>query len=112
MEERGRGPGRGGAFLLVSPLLGPPPTRSSRGEEGELDAALAVPSTRRASLDFDAMKPLFEVRGKVSPPVLQSACQPVALPKRAAREIEVRPRQMLPLVGGASSTSPHLRLSC
>src|SRR5258708_5468213 len=36
-----RGLGRGGAFLLVSPLLGPLPTRSSRGEDGELDAALA-----------------------------------------------------------------------
>src|SRR5713226_5775722 len=35
-----RGLGRGGAFLLVSPLLGPLPTRSSRGEDGELDAAL------------------------------------------------------------------------
>src|SRR6266581_3284110 len=36
-----RGLGRGGAFLLVSPLLGPLPTRSSRGEDVELDAALA-----------------------------------------------------------------------
>jgi len=35
-----RGLGRGGACLLVSPLLGPLPTRSSRGEDGELDAAL------------------------------------------------------------------------
>src|SRR2546427_4635021 len=35
-----RGLGRGGSFLLVSPLLGPLPTRSSRGEDGELDAAL------------------------------------------------------------------------
>src|SRR6266568_4473832 len=35
-----RGLGRGAAFLLVSPLLGPLPTRSSRGEDGELDAAL------------------------------------------------------------------------
>jgi hypothetical protein len=35
-----RGLGRGGAFLLVSPLLGPLPTRSSQGEDGELDAAL------------------------------------------------------------------------
>src|SRR5712664_3420392 len=35
-----RGLGRGGAFLLVSPLLGPLPTRSSRGEDAELDAAL------------------------------------------------------------------------
>src|SRR6266849_2276275 len=35
-----RGLGRGGAFLLVSPLLGPLPTRSSRGEDGEVDAAL------------------------------------------------------------------------
>src|SRR5216683_776036 len=35
-----RGLGRGGTFLLVSPLLGPLPTRSSRGEDGELDAAL------------------------------------------------------------------------
>src|SRR5260370_28906443 len=35
-----RGLGRGGAFLLVSPLLGPLPTRSSRGEDGALDAAL------------------------------------------------------------------------
>src|SRR5207245_4428061 len=37
-----RGLGRGGAFLLVSPLLGPLPTRSSRGADGELDAALPV----------------------------------------------------------------------
>src|SRR6266700_7902894 len=36
-----RGLGRGGAFLLVSPLRGPLPTRSSRREDGELDAALA-----------------------------------------------------------------------
>jgi hypothetical protein len=36
-----RGLGRGSAFLLVSPLLGPLPTRSSRGEDGELDAAPA-----------------------------------------------------------------------
>src|SRR6266571_516985 len=35
-----RGLGRGGAFLLVSPLLGPLPTRSSRGEDGELGAAM------------------------------------------------------------------------
>src|SRR5712692_2165322 len=35
------GLGRGGAFLLVAPLLGPLPTRSSRGEDGELDAALS-----------------------------------------------------------------------
>src|SRR5713101_5636682 len=35
-----RGLGRGGAFLLASPLIGPLPTRSSRGEDGELDAAL------------------------------------------------------------------------
>jgi len=34
------GPGRGGAFLLVSPLLGPLPARSSRGEDEALDAAL------------------------------------------------------------------------
>src|SRR5713101_852835 len=32
-----RGLGRGGAFLLVSPLLGPLPTLSSRGEDGALD---------------------------------------------------------------------------
>src|SRR5712692_8630009 len=43
-----RGVGRGGAFLLVSPLLGPLPTRSSWGEDGELDAAL--PETCRAFL--------------------------------------------------------------
>src|SRR5437899_7687892 len=36
-----RGLGRGGAFLLVSPLLGLLPTRSSRGEDGELDAAFS-----------------------------------------------------------------------
>jgi hypothetical protein len=35
-----RGLGRGGAFLLVSPLLNPLPTRSSQGEDGEFDAAL------------------------------------------------------------------------
>ena len=37
-----RGLGRGGAFLLVSPLLGPLPTRSSQGEDGELDATLGA----------------------------------------------------------------------
>src|SRR6266702_6187369 len=41
-----RGLGRGGAFLLVSPLLGPLPTRSSRGEDGELDAALMASNLR------------------------------------------------------------------
>src|SRR5216683_2936049 len=35
-----RGLGRGGAFLLVTPLLGPLPTRSSQGDDGEHDAAL------------------------------------------------------------------------
>jgi len=35
-----RGLGRGGAFLLDSALLGIFPTRSSQGEDGELDAAL------------------------------------------------------------------------
>src|SRR5712692_5336794 len=39
MEERA---GRGGAFLLVSPLLGPLPTRASRGEDGGLDAAMTA----------------------------------------------------------------------
>src|SRR2546428_2448211 len=39
-----RGLGRGGAFLLVSPLLGPLPARSSRGEDGELDAAIGAAS--------------------------------------------------------------------
>src|SRR5438309_9823604 len=43
-----RGLGRGGAFLLVSPLLGPLPTRSSRGEDGELDAALPASQTPTA----------------------------------------------------------------
>ena len=38
-----RGLGRGGAFLLVSPLLVPLPTRSSQGEDAELDAALGAP---------------------------------------------------------------------
>src|SRR5258708_11868011 len=33
-----RGQGRGGAFLLAAPLLGPLPAPSSRGEDGELDA--------------------------------------------------------------------------
>ena len=33
-------------FLLASPLLGPLPTRSSRGEEGALDAALTAPGSR------------------------------------------------------------------
>jgi 8-amino-7-oxononanoate synthase len=37
-----RGLGRGGLFLLAPPLLDPLPTRPSRGEEEELDAALAV----------------------------------------------------------------------
>src|SRR5216684_6790556 len=45
-----RGLGRGGAFLLVSPLLGPLPTRSSRGEDGEPDAALE--GAARATPDF------------------------------------------------------------
>jgi len=41
MEERaGEGLGRGGAFLLVSPPLGPLPARPSLGEDGKLDAAL------------------------------------------------------------------------
>src|SRR6266702_4363849 len=40
-----RGLGRGGAFLLVSPLLGPLPTRSSRGEDGKLDAPLTASPT-------------------------------------------------------------------
>src|SRR5207245_692388 len=44
-----RGLGRGGAFLLVSPLLGPLPTRSSRGEDGELDAALRAATAVRVS---------------------------------------------------------------
>ena len=35
MEERAGERRR--AFLLVSPLLGPLPTRSSQGEDGELD---------------------------------------------------------------------------
>src|SRR5712692_10359584 len=42
-----RGLGRGGAFLLVSPLLGPLPTRSSRGEDGELDFSLSSIGWRR-----------------------------------------------------------------
>src|SRR5713101_6023387 len=42
-----RGLGRGGAFLLVSPLLGPLPTRSSRGEDGELDFSLSSFGWRR-----------------------------------------------------------------
>src|SRR2546428_676638 len=48
-----RGLGRGGAFLLVSPLLGPLPARSSRGEDGELDAALG----RRVRFGFGAVGP-------------------------------------------------------
>src|SRR5258708_1741267 len=44
-----RGLGRGGASLLVSPLLGPLPTRSSRGEDGELDAALTASGRRISS---------------------------------------------------------------
>jgi hypothetical protein len=46
-----RGLGRGGAFLLVSPLLGPLPTRSSQGEDAELDAALLP---ERACLEVTA----------------------------------------------------------
>src|SRR5438309_7314846 len=46
-----RGLGRGGAFLFVSPLLGPLPTRSSRGEDGELAAALG----RRVRFGFVAV---------------------------------------------------------
>jgi len=45
-----RGLGRGGAFLLVSPLLGPLPARSSRGEDGELDAAPSTPELRAFTL--------------------------------------------------------------
>ena len=47
-----RGLGRGGAFLLVSPLLGPLPTRSSWGEDGELDAALAAIPGRKNNICF------------------------------------------------------------
>src|SRR5258708_32424610 len=47
-----RGLGRGGAFSLVAPLLGPLPTRSSRGEVGELDAALADHAFRSGASDY------------------------------------------------------------
>src|SRR5687767_8546475 len=50
-----RGLGRGGAFLLVSPLLGPLPARSSRGEDGELDAALPGAGAESMSV---ALRPL------------------------------------------------------
>jgi hypothetical protein len=43
--------GRGGAFLLVSPLLGPLPARSSQGEDGELDAALQCRRRLKSALD-------------------------------------------------------------
>src|SRR5258708_30576724 len=56
-----RGLGRGGAFLLVSPLLGPLPTRSSRGEDGELDAALDV-SGRPANFVGNHSTPLAILR--------------------------------------------------
>jgi hypothetical protein len=46
-----RGLRRGGVFLLVSPLLGPLPTRSSRGEDGEHDAALCPPCSRVLPVD-------------------------------------------------------------
>ena len=46
-----RGLGRGGAFLLVSPLLGPLPTRSSRGEDAELDAALRAFAAAKSDLE-------------------------------------------------------------
>src|SRR6267378_875243 len=52
-----RGVGRGGAFLLVSPLLGPLPTRSSRGEDGELDAATARTNRRRAVVTAESVWP-------------------------------------------------------
>src|SRR6266567_6611218 len=47
MEERA---GERRCVLLVSPLLGPLPTRSSRGEDGELDAAPSTPELRAFSL--------------------------------------------------------------
>jgi hypothetical protein len=46
-----RGLGRGGAFLLVAPFLGPLPTRSSRGEDGEHDAALRPPCSPTLPVD-------------------------------------------------------------
>ena len=48
-----RGLGRGGAFFVfvVAPLLGPLPTRSSQGEDGELDAALAFWPVKNKTLD-------------------------------------------------------------
>jgi hypothetical protein len=47
-----RGMGRGGAFLLISPLLGPLPTRSSQGEDAEFDAALVHPSSDSNNVVF------------------------------------------------------------
>src|SRR5258708_37160283 len=56
-----RGLGRGGAFLLVSPLLGPLPTRSSRGEDGELDAALAGLEKRVKPFATERVRGYFSV---------------------------------------------------
>src|SRR5712672_987801 len=57
-----RGLGRGGPFLLVSPLLSPLPTRASRGEEGELDAALPGCAPGRSALDL--LRPLCVMGSK------------------------------------------------
>ena len=48
--------GRGGAFLLISPLLGPLPTRSSQREDAELDAAVVHPSSDSNNIVFMATR--------------------------------------------------------
>src|SRR5713101_151358 len=70
-----RGLGRGGAFSLVSPLLGPLPARSSRGEDGELDAAL-VPFIHESMSGAAARGP----PGLDSSPATDKAFRPSGLP--------------------------------
>jgi hypothetical protein len=57
-----RGLGRGGAFLLVSPLLSPLPARASQGEEAELDAALEFQLPSHFEIDYYALAPDDEIR--------------------------------------------------
>src|SRR5260370_18925594 len=68
-----RGLGRGGAFLLVSPLLGPLPARSSRGEDGELDAAPSTPQLRAFSLvELLVVIAIVAILASLALPVLQA----------------------------------------
>jgi hypothetical protein len=80
-EEVGSGAGfrRGGAFLSVSPLLGPLPTRSSQGEDGEFDAVLV-----------ESVRWLMSGRFVQLSPLVRSARETPAAVFRA------RPRRTLP----------------